>query len=441
MPVAITLPPVTPDFDSGTLGDWNKAVGDRVEKGDVLVDVETDKAMVEVEAEDSGVLGRILVDGGQSDVPVHSTIGVLLKDGESEADIDAFLNGGGATEAKEGAPAQAKDEEPATPAPATATAEEPSSSGTTENAGDTRIFSSPLARRIARQNDVDLSKLSGRGPNGRILKADVNDYIEARGAASQSPTVSEPATPAVSMPSTAASGFGDHVAIPHSSMRKVIASRLVESKQTVPHFYLNLDCELDALMALRASLNAESPEGESQYKLSVNDFIIKASALALRDVPEVNASWTDTAILRYRDVDISVAVATEDGLITPIIRKADTKGLATLSTQVKELAGRAREGRLKPEEYKGGGFSISNLGMYGIDSFSAIINPPQSCILAVGAAVKKPVVRGDELAVATVLSCTLSVDHRVVDGAVGARFLQALKHYLEHPTHMMLRGG
>ncbi|GGX54719.1 pyruvate dehydrogenase complex dihydrolipoamide acetyltransferase [Saccharospirillum salsuginis] len=437
MPVAITLPPVTPDFDSGTIGAWNKAVGDRVEKGDVLVDVETDKAMVEVEAEDSGVLGRILVDGGQSDVPVHSTIGVLLKDGESDADIDAFLDGAESdtrAEPEQAQPTQADARKPETDTP---TATEPAPASQTVDAGETRIFSSPLARRIARQNDVDLSQLKGRGPNGRILKADVTDYLDTRGATTEAPS----APAAASQPSAAVAGYGDHEAIPHSSMRKVIASRLVESKQTVPHFYLNLDCELDALMDLRASLNAESPEGEGGYKLSVNDFIIKAAALALRDVPEVNASWTDTAILKYRDVDISVAVATEDGLITPIVRKADTKGLATLSSEVKALAGRAREGRLKPEEYKGGGFSISNLGMYGIDSFSAIINPPQSCILAVGAAVKKPVVRGDELAVATVLSCTLSVDHRVVDGAVGARFLQALKHYLEHPTHMMLRGG
>lgn len=436
MPVAITLPPVTPDFDAGTIGAWNKAVGDKVEKGDVLVDIETDKAMVEVEAEDSGVLGRILVNDGQSDVQVHSTIGVLLKEGESDADIDSFLNGAGASESADETPAQSE----------TATSgESESTQGTVSTAaesGKTRLFASPVARRIAHQNDVDLSLLTGRGPNGRILKADVNDYLAGRTSGTE-PATGAPqpvrAEPAHAKP--AAVEPGNHDTIPHSTMRKVIASRLVESKQTVPHFYLNLDCEVDALMALRASLNAEAPDGERGYKLTLNDFVIKAAALAMRDVPEVNASWTESAMVRYHDVDISVAVATDDGLITPIVRKADTKGLATLSNEVKALAGRAREGRLKPDEYKGGGFSISNLGMYGIDSFSAIINPPQSCILAVGAAIKKPVIRDDDIAVATILSCTLSVDHRVVDGAVGARFLQAFKHYLEHPTHMMLRGG
>ncbi|GGO86311.1 acetyltransferase component of pyruvate dehydrogenase complex [Marinobacterium nitratireducens] len=433
MPVIITLPPVTPDFDAGTIGAWTKQVGDRVEKGDVIAEIETDKALVEVEAEESGVLGRILVEAGQSDVPVHSTIGVLLKEGETEADIDSFLNGADTAVAGESAPAEAEAKTETAAAPAAAAASEP--------AGETRIFASPLARRIAGQNDVPLSALTGRGPNGRILKADVNDFIDTRGAAPEAPAQAASAQVVPLQQKQAPVSHGDHDAIAHSSMRKVIASRLVESKQTIPHFYLSVDCEIDALLALRASLNAESPEGDGRYKLTVNDFVIKAAALALRDVPEVNASWTDTEVLRYRDVDISVAVSTDDGLITPIVRKADTKGLATLSNQVKELAGRAREGRLKPDEYKGGGFSISNLGMYGINSFSAIINPPQSCILAVGAGEKKPVVRGDELAVATLVNCTLSVDHRVVDGAVGARFLQAFKHYMEHPTHLMLRGG
>lgn len=438
MPVAITLPPVTPDFNAGTIAAWTKQVGDRVEKGDVIVEVETDKALVEVEAEETGVLGRILVEGGQSDVPVHSTIGILLKEGETEADIDSFLNGANTAVLSDTAPAQAETEVGSKPSPAAmavpAAAKAP--------AGETRIFASPLARRIASKNDVELLALKGRGPNGRILKADVNDFINTRSAEPMAPASAGPSAQVVPLLTKQAPvNHADHEAITHSSMRKVIASRLVESKQTIPHFYLSVDCKIDALLALRASLNAESPEGGGHYKLTVNDFVIKAAALALCDVPEVNASWTDTEVLRYRDVDISVAVSTEDGLITPIVRKADTKGLATLSNEVKALAGRAREGRLKPDEYKGGGFTISNLGMYGISSFSAIINPPQSCILAVGAAEKKPVVCGAELAVATLISCTLSVDHRVVDGAVGARFLQAFKHYLEYPTHLMLRGG
>ncbi|RDB42525.1 pyruvate dehydrogenase complex dihydrolipoamide acetyltransferase [Halomonas sp. DQ26W] len=433
MPIEIRLPPVTPDFDAGTIGAWAKHVGEPVEKGDVIVEVETDKAMIEVEAEESGVLGRILVGDGQCDVPVHSTIGILLQDGETDADIDTFLNGADSTVLDRAVPTSS-------PAPSEPTAgtTETVSAPATAPAGESRIFASPLARRIASQNGVDLSALTGRGPNGRILKADINDFLGAR------TTEPEPTAPAEVVPlpaRQAPQGHGAHEAISHSSMRKVIASRLVESKQTIPHFYLDVACEIDVLQALRASLNAESPQGEGHFKLTVNDFVIKAAALALRDVPEVNASWTDAAVLRYQEVDISVAVSTEQGLITPIVRKADTKGLATLSNEVKALAGRAREGRLKPEEYQGGGFSISNLGMYGIESFSAIINPPQSCILAVGAAEKKPVVRGDELAIATLVNCTLSVDHRVVDGAVGARFLQAFKHYLEHPTHMMLRGG
>lgn len=433
MPIEITLPPVTPDFDAGTIGAWAKHVGEPVEKGDVLVEVETDKAMVEVEAEQSGVLGRILVGDGQRDVPVHSTIGILLQDGETDADIDTFFNGARATE---------PDGSPSAYAPRTSQLPE-EAADTVSSAGAapaevSRIFASPLARRIASQHGVELSAVTGRGPNGRILKADIHEFLDARPAEPQATAPAE----VVPLPARQApQGHGAHETIAHSSMRKVIASRLVESKQTIPHFYLEVTCELDALQALRASLNAESPQGEEHFKLTVNDFVIKAAALALRDVPEVNASWTDNAVLRYQEVDISVAVSTEEGLITPIVRKADTKGLATLSNEVKALASRAREGRLKPEEYQGGGFSISNLGMYGIESFSAIINPPQSCILAVGAAEKKPVVRADELTIATLVNCTLSVDHRVVDGAVGARFLQAFKQYLEYPTHMLLRGG
>ena len=428
MPIEIKLPSVTPDMETGTIGSWLKGVGDKVEKGEVIVEIETDKALVEVEAEASGTLARILVGDGVSDVPVLSTIGLLLTEGESAADLDQFVGGAPA------APAETPVVVPeTTPSPRVgSTAAAPADSA--------RIFASPLARRIALQQGVDLNRLSGRGPNGRILKADVE------AAASTAPVAvpaSAPALAAVAAPSAAPSAAGSvsHQAIPHSSMRKVIAARLVESKQTVPHFYLEVGCEIDRLMALRAELNADAPEGGDSYKLTVNDFVIKAAALAMRDVPEVNASWTDSAVLRYQDVDISIAVSTDEGLITPIVRRADTKGLATLSNQVKELAGRARAGRLKPEEYKGGGFSISNLGMYGISSFSAIINPPQACILAVGAAEQRPVVRDGALAIATLVNCTLSVDHRVVDGAVGARYLQALKHYLEHPTHLMLRGG
>ncbi|HEY5717568.1 MAG TPA: pyruvate dehydrogenase complex dihydrolipoamide acetyltransferase [Motiliproteus sp.] len=424
MPIEIKLPSVTPDMETGTIGSWLKGVGDKVEKGEVIVEIETDKALVEVEAEASGTLARIIVGNGVSDVPVLSTIGVLLTEGESTADLDQFVGGVAATPAEE-----------QSVAPDSVVSQ--AAANTDVPLGESaRIFASPLARRIADQQGVDLNTLSGRGPNGRILKADVE---AARSTAPAVVPANAPAVAAVAAPSAASSA--SHEVIPHSSMRKVIAARLLESKQTVPHFYLEVSCEIDRLMALRAELNAEAPEGADSYKLTVNDFVIKAAALAMRDVPEVNASWSDSAVLRYQDVDISVAVSTDEGLITPIVRRADTKGLATLSNQVKELAGRARDGRLKPDEYKGGGFSISNLGMYGVSSFSAIINPPQACILAVGAAEQRPVVRDGALAIATLVNCTLSVDHRVVDGAVGARYLQALKYYLEHPTHLMLRGG
>ncbi|MEH6576954.1 MAG: pyruvate dehydrogenase complex dihydrolipoamide acetyltransferase [Amphritea sp.] len=428
MPVEIKLPAITPDFDAGTISSWTKAVGDPVTKGDVIFEVETDKAVIEVEAEESGVLGKIVVDAGVADVPVNATVGLLLKEGESSAALDQFAV---SSSAEGSVVPDAVTEHSAVIELATGT------SRAVGSAVETRVFSSPLARRIASNSDVDLTLLSGRGPNGRILKADVQDFIAA--SAKQSSNRSE--TETAPKPEKVAVVEGAYKTIKHSSMRKIIAERLVQSKSEIPHFYLTVECEIDALQGLRQQLNSETPQGDDSFKLTVNDFVIKASALALRDVPEVNSSWTPDAALQYDDVDISVAVSTDDGLITPIVRKADTKGLAVISNQVKELAGRAREGRLKPNEYKGGGFSISNLGMYGISSFNAIINPPQSCILAVGAAEKKPVVKGDELAIATVLNCTLSVDHRVVDGAVGARFLKAFKHYIENPTHMILRGG
>ena len=434
MPVEIKLPVITQDFDSGSISSWLKKVGDHVQKGDALYEVETEKAVVEVEAEEAGVLGRILVEAGVGDVPVKTVVGLLLKEGESSKSLDDFAISTSLEGIQESAPVsegsaaagslvKGVDEEAAVPV------------------DKTRVFASPLARRVASNSDVDLELLSGsgRGPNGRILKADIDDFITNRVSRS-SVNIASDADIAPTLAKVAPIA-GSYTSIKHSAMRKVIAERMLQSTSEVPHFYLTVECEIDALQRLRQQLNAETPQGEGAFKLTVNDFVIKASALALRDFPQVNASWTPDAMLHYDDVDISVAVSTEEGLITPIIRKADTKGLAVISNEIKELAGRARDGLLKPNEYKGGGFSISNLGMYGISTFSAIINPPQACILAVGAAEKKPVVKDGELGVATLLNCTLSVDHRVVNGAVGAQFLQAFKHYMEHPTHMMLRGG
>ena len=291
------------------------------------------------------------------------------------------------------------------------------------------MFASPLARRIAGQAGLDISALSGSGPNDRIVKSDVEAAI-----AGGVPTVATvPATAPV-----AVAGTGGYTEVANSTMRKVIASRLQESKQTVPHFYLTIDCQIDELLAMRKKLNTAAPEGDSGYKISVNDFVVRAVALALRQVPEANATWTETAIRLYNDVDVSVAVATPNGLITPVVRNANEKVLVTISNEVKDLAGRARDGKLMPEEYQGGCFTISNLGMYGVKDFAAIINPPQSCILAVGAGEQRPVVKDGALAVATVMTCTLSVDHRSVDGAVGAQFLAAFKRMIEEPLTMML---
>ena len=421
MPKEIILPVLTSDFESGTIESWTKNEGDPIEKGEVLLLIETDKAVVEVEAEESGVLGKILVPGGMEDVKVNSVIGVLLQDGESASDLEGFSD-------LTAEPASVPVSATTSATVETTTASAHAASAVLHPADGGRIFASPLARRIAAGQGVDLKAIKGRGPNGRILKADVEQAAKA--------PVSRQQTTVGSL-----TGEGGYTAIPNNKMRKTIARRLGESKRDVPHFYLSVDCELDALLALRKKLNAKSPQGEAGYKVSVNDFIIKASALALRDVPAVNSSWTEEAIHQYHNVDISVAVATAGGLITPIVRMADAKGLATISNEVKALAARAQDGKLKPEEFQGGGFSISNLGMFGITQFNAIVNPPQSCILAVGAGQQRAVVKDGELCAATVMTCTLSADHRCVDGAVGAQFLQAFKGYIEQPLDLKMLGG
>lgn len=420
MPKKIILPMVTSDFESGTIESWSKNEGDRIEKGEVLLSLETDKAVIDVEAEESGVLGKILVAAGTEDVPVNTVIGLLLEDGES-GDLNSFPDSvvEPANEPKSATTEASK----VTSSAAADTTLQPNAEG--------RIFASPLARRIAAEQGIDLSGIKGRGPNRRILKADVEQAAKASDARTQ--------TTQASIGSVA--GEGDYTAIANNKMRKTIAKRLGESKRDVPHFYLSVNCELDALLELRKELNANSPEVKGSYKLSINDFIIKACALALRDVPAANSSWTEAAIHQYHDVDVSVAVATDGGLITPIVRRADTKSMVTISNEVKDLAKRARYGKLRPEEFKGGGFSISNMGMYGISQFSAIVNPPQSCILAVGAAEQLAVVKAGEFAVATVITCTLSADHRSVDGVVAAQFLQAFKGYIEQPLNLKLLGG
>lgn len=448
MAYLIKLPSVAADASGGTLHQWLKKEGDRVAVGDALAEIETEKAIVEVNAEQAGVLGRIVVQAGSASVPINTVIGVLIAEGEDAAAIDRALaeHGGAASgAASSGAPGAAGMSNAATAA-AGASAEAPSSSATSGSTATPqpaafgastpaanaaapaanapvpggRLFASPLARRLAAQWHVDLLGVTGTGPHGRIVRRDVEAARDRAAAtpASAAPVAARPAARRV----------------PHTGMRRAIARRLTESKQHVPHFYLTVDCRMDALLALRSQANHGGA-----VKLSVNDFIVRAAALALREVPEVNASWHDDDIEYHAGADVSVAVATDGGLVTPIVRDADVKSLSAVSGEIAELAGRAKINRLKPEEFTGGSLTVSNLGMYGISQFAAIINPPQAAILAVGAAERRPVVDDDgQLAAATVMTVTLSADHRVVDGAVGARWLAAFRALIENPVRILL---
>jgi len=455
MPIEILMPALSPTMTEGKLAKWMKQEGDSVAPGDVIAEIETDKATMEVEAVDEGTLGKILVAAGTEEVAVNAVIALLLEEGEDASALEGAGKQPAAPKAeapKEEAPKAEATEAEAAPAVREAAAEKqgaipPASQAPAppapKGADGGRIFASPLARRMAEQAGLDLAALSGSGPNGRIVKADVEAAIAGGGKAAPAakPAAAAQAPAAAPAPSgPGAKQFADSLGMayrqePLSGMRKVIARRLTESKQTVPHFYLTLDCELDALLATRKQLN-ERTGGE--VKISVNDFVIRAVALALKQVPAANASYDESGILFYEHADVSVAVATPAGLITPIVKKAEGKGLAAIAREMKDLAGRARDGKLKPEEYQGGTFSISNLGMFGIKQFEAVINPPQGCILAIGAGEQRPVVKDGALAIATVMSCTLSVDHRVVDGAVGAEFLTAFKKLIEDPISMLL---
>ena len=416
----IKLPSVAADTSGGTLHQWLKKEGDTVAVGDALAEIETEKAIVEINAEQAGVLGRIVIQAGAASVPVNTVIGVLLAQGEDASAIDRAL-------AEAGAAAQPAAAPTPEPAPAAVTAPAPTAPATPPQISNPpsaapvpggRLFASPLARRLAAQWHVDLLGVTGTGPHGRIVRRDVE---AARDRA--------PASAAAPLAGRAASRR-----VPHTGMRRAIARRLTESKQNVPHFYLTVDCRMDALLALRAQAN----QGGT-VKLSVNDFIVRAAALALREVPEVNASWQEDAVEYHAGADISVAVATDGGLVTPIVRDADVKPLSAIAGEIVELAGRAKINRLKPEEFTGGSLTVSNLGMYGISQFAAIINPPQAAILAVGAAEKRPVVDSEgQLVAATVMTVTLSADHRVVDGAVGARWLAAFRSLIENPVRILL---
>lgn len=423
MPINVTMPALSPTMTEGTLSRWLKAEGDKVAAGDIIAEIETDKATMEVEAVDEGVIGKILVKAGTEGVAVNTPIAILLEDGE---DASALAN----------APAAAAPKA----APSSVALSAPASTATPAQApqvssGGPRVFASPLAKRLAKESGVDMSALRGTGPHGRIVKADIERAVR-QGAA---PASTAKAAPAAQLPPGGdyeVNVFGmAYRKIPNNNIKKITAKRLVESKQTVPHFYLTIDCRLDALMAARQEINDQA---DGKYKLSVNDFLIKAAAMALKAYPPANVSWSDEAVLQYLKADVSVAVSTPNGLITPIVRNAEDKGLVQISNEVKDLAKRAREGKLKPEEFQGGSFTVSNLGMYGIREFGAIINPPQACILAIGAGEQRAVVEKGEVKVRTMMSCTLSVDHRAVDGAIGAEYLQVFKKYVENPVSMLL---
>ena len=444
MATNILMPALSPTMEEGKLAKWLVKEGDTVKSGTILAEIETDKATMEFEAVDEGKIGKILVPEGSEGVKVNSPIAVLLEDGES---ADAAPKAAAAPAAKQDIPAAMKDIGAAVKAEtAPKTAEAPKAAAAPAAKDGERVFASPLARRIAAEKGVDISALSGTGPRGRIVKSDVENAKP--GAAKPSAGAAPAAAGGAGIPGVAPLPDArllypkdSYEEIPHDSMRKAIAKRLTSAKTLIPHYYLTIDCNLNALMAVREKMNAAAPKDKDKkpaYKLSVNDFIMKASAMALMKHPDVNASWTDTAILKHKDADVGVAVALDFGLITPIIFKAQTKGLVEISNEVKELAGLAKAKKLKPNQYEGGGFSVSNLGMYGIKNFTSIINPPQSCIIAVGAGEERPVVVNGKIEIATVMTVTMSADHRVVDGGTGAKFLSTLKQFIEEPASMLL---
>ncbi|AOG09925.1 pyruvate dehydrogenase complex dihydrolipoamide acetyltransferase [Agrobacterium sp. RAC06] len=446
MPINITMPALSPTMEEGNLAKWLVKEGDKVKSGDVIAEIETDKATMEVEAVDEGIVAKIVVPAGTEAVKVNALIAILAEEGE---DVAAAAAGGGSSAPKaEAAPAPKAE---AAPAPATAAAVAPApaaaSAAPAASSGE-RVFASPLARRLAKEAGLDLKAVSGSGPKGRVVKSDVEKAVSTGGAkAAPAPAAASTAAATPVMAKGASEeavlknfAEGSYELVPHDGMRKTIAKRLQESKQTIPHFYVSVDCELDALLALRAQLNAAAPEkdGKPAYKLSVNDMVIKALALALRDVPDANVSWTDTNMVKHKHADVGVAVSIPGGLITPIIRKAEEKSLSTISNEMKDLGKRAKDRKLKPEEYQGGTTAVSNMGMMGVKSFSAVVNPPHATILAIGAGEERVVVKNGEMKIANVMTVTLSTDHRCVDGALGAELLGAFKRYIENPMGMLV---
>jgi len=454
MPIEILMPALSPTMEEGMLSKWMVKEGDTVNSGDILAEIETDKATMEVEAVEEGTVARLLVKDGTDNVKVNAPIAVLLEEDEDESALEGYEIGGGSTSEKDKSTAHPKEalssktsgSTPPTAAPQDEAVLKDDGHGQREKGS--RIFASPLAKRMAEQGGLDLSAIAGSGPNGRIVKADV-EAAKAGGTAKPAAQPAQQAAPTSESkelgPVRAGDGVdyltklgvesGSYDLIPLTGINKVVAKRLSASHANVPDFPLTVDCEIDGLLAMRKELNGQAPEG---VKISVNDMLIRASALALRHVPEANASFTPDGIAQHYHADVAVAVAIDGGLITPIVRRAENKGLSTISTEMKDLAGRARERKLKPQEYQGGTFSISNLGMMGIREFGSIINEPHGMILSVGAGSPRPVVKDGALAVATIMTVTLTCDHRVVDGALGAKWLGAFKRYVEQPITMML---
>jgi pyruvate dehydrogenase E2 component (dihydrolipoamide acetyltransferase) len=455
MPINILMPALSPTMEKGNIAKWLKKEGDQVKAGDILAEIETDKATMEYEAIDEGVIAKILVPEGTVDVAVNAPIAVLAAEGE-----DVKTAAAGAPAAKQVAPSppaaapKPAAAPPPSPPPSPRAAEgregalmpaSPIASAPAAN-GRGRIFASPLARRLAKAAGLDIARIAGTGPHGRIIAHDV-EAAKSGGMALRAPLPTPVAAgiAPVQAPSDdkirALFEPGSYEVVPHDNIRKIIAQRLVLAKQTIPHFYLTISCTLDKLLSAREDINVTAPkgaDGKPAWKLSVNDFVIKALALALIRVPEANVTWTETGMLKHKHADIGVAVAIPGGLITPVVRKAETKSLIVISTEMKDYAARARARRLKPEEYQGGSSAISNLGMYGIEEFAAVINPPHATILAVGAGIERAVVRDGKIAVATQMKVTLSTDHRAVDGALGAELMGAFRTYIESPTAMLV---
>ena len=459
MPIEVLMPALSPTMTEGNLAKWHKKEGDAVKAGDILAEIETDKATMEFEAADEGTLGRILVPEGTQAVKVNQPIAVILGEGEDAAALDKAkpapakpaAAAAPAPETQKAEPAAAANKPAPAPvapktappppraaAPPPAAAAAPRSNG---HADGERVFASPLAKRMAEQAGLDLSRLTGSGPHGRIVKHDIETALAKGPGALKAPAARAPAAPGapLSLPSygkdqvVALAGNPPYEEVPLTAMRRIIAKRMQEAKATIPHFYLTVDCEIDSLLRMRKEIN-----DNADLKVSVNDFVIKAVALTLMKVPAANASFSEDAILRWKTADIAIAVALDDGLITPIIKHAEQKGVGAIAAEMKDLAARARAGKLKLTEFQGGTFSISNLGMYGIKDFAAVINPPHGGILAVGAGEQRPVVKNGQVAIATIMSCTIACDHRVVDGAVGAQWLQAFKKIIEAPAMLAL---